>query len=384
MRSPPTAGIIGSGIAGLSAALALRQAGYLVSLFEQADELAPMGAALSIWENAFLCLRELGAATMIERQAAPILQVSVHDANGRQIMKPVSSPLDHDNKPHAFLPTRTLLQSALLDALGEDLPRLNCRIARTRQDANSAYIETDDGEVHRFDLVIAADGIRSSTGQALTGTTARHAGYGGLLALSDGVENSEWPQGELREYWAVGERFGAGDLGQHRNYWFYMRNEDQAGQWSRLPLPELQKRLANWPSEVRQILKATRPECLIPFSIHDRAVPKRLGEGRIICAGDAAHAMQPNLGQGGCQSIEDALALREAARRSPPEAVVVDYSKKRLNRAQMLVRSSAGAGRICHFYSQPITKILHRTARLVPSFINRTMLLHPRTLPDYF
>lgn len=342
-----------------------------------------MGAALSIWENALLCLRELGAAQAIEQQAMPIGCISVHDADGRVIMKPIPSALDGDRQPLAFLPTRSLLQTALLDALGTDLPRLNCEIVGTRQDPDRAYLQTSAGTEYGFDLVVAADGIRSETGQALIGTPVRHAGYGGFLALSDGAEAGAWPEGELREYWSAGERFGAGDLGGRRNYWFYMRNEDQAGQWSHMSLAELQSQLARWPAEVGEILQKTPAQCLIPFSIHERAEPKRLGQGRIVCVGDAAHAMQPNLGQGGCQSIEDAIALRETARQLPPEEVLIGYTQRRLARARRMVRASASAGRICHFYSKPVTKALLGGMRLVPDFINRAVVLRSRTLPNY-
>lgn len=92
------AAIIGAGIGGLSAALALRQAGCAVTLFEQAERIAPMGAALSLWENAILPLRELGAAERIEREAAQIESVTVHDRRGKVLMRSVASKVAADGR----------------------------------------------------------------------------------------------------------------------------------------------------------------------------------------------------------------------------------------------------------------------------------------------
>jgi 2-polyprenyl-6-methoxyphenol hydroxylase-like FAD-dependent oxidoreductase len=85
---------------------------------------------------------------------------------------------------------------------------------------------------------------------------------------------------------------------------------------------------------------AMAADALLPFSVHARGAPARLGRGRIICVGDAAHAMEPNLGQGGCQGIEDAIALGAVARRAPPEKVLRAFEALRLSRIRQVVRQS--------------------------------------------
>jgi 2-polyprenyl-6-methoxyphenol hydroxylase-like FAD-dependent oxidoreductase len=78
-------------------------------------------------------------------------------------------------------------------------------------------------------------------------------------------------------------------------------------------MADSEARLGLWPQSAGHAVRATPADQLIPFSIHAKPVPKRLGPGRIICVGDAARAMEPNMGQGGCQSLENAMALGMAA-----------------------------------------------------------------------
>ena len=383
------AGIIGAGIGGLSAALALRQAGYAVTLFEQAARIAPMGAALSLWENAILALRELGAAERIEREAAPIERVSVHDRRGKVLMRSVASKLAADGTVLARLPTRALVQTALLACLAEPDLRLGARIAEVDQTGDTAIIRTEDGITHSFDLVVAADGLRSQVGARLIGTPVRHAGYGGFLALSEGVGDigDRLADNELREYWAPHLRFGIGDIGgeagAHRRYWFYMPNEKVAGEWSAMDLTAIRQSLSDWPPEIAAVLAATPPERLIPFSIHDRPAPRRLGKGRIVCLGDAAHAMQPNLGQGACQAIEDALALREAAKCAAPQDILGVYSALRLQRVRQIVRASADAGWTSHGSPRPLAHMMQQACAWIPDRALTATFARARTLPDY-
>ncbi len=108
MAKKYSAGIIGAGIAGLSAAIGLRQAGYEVSILERAPSISPIGAALSLWENAILALRELGAAERIEREAAPIQSVSIRDYHGRTILKALPAARDSSRaepciSPHSYV-----------------------------------------------------------------------------------------------------------------------------------------------------------------------------------------------------------------------------------------------------------------------------------------
>lgn len=377
-----TAGIVGAGIAGASAGLALRAAGYDVTLFEQASVISPIGAALSIWGNAVASLRELGAADRVEAEGQRISRISMKTAVGKYIMAPIP-PSSGDQHPPAFLLTRAVLQAALLDSLGNDVIRLSSRAKSITQDEHQAVIRTEDEEDHRFDLVVAADGARSKTGEAIAGNPLRHAAYGGFVALSDSVVDDSWPVGEFCEYWGRGERAGIGDLGGGKRYWYYLRNEASSGQWNAMSKLEVRDRLRSWNTEITKTIDATPQERLIPFSVHSRGLSAEIADRRIVCVGDAAHPMHPNLGQGACQGIEDALALRDVARVLTPDQVGSVFSALRIQRVRKIVQSSARIGHINHSLPGWTAPIIQKLFGAAPQRASRAMLDELNTLPNY-
>ena len=207
MPSGRRALIVGGGIAGLSAALALRQAGYAVTIFERAGAIQPVGAALSLWPNAMAALRQLKAATAIETHATPIGEMMLADRVGRPIFGPHRLPAGN-----AFMVTRALLQSALVDALGTVDLRLGQVLADVRQDARGVTFVLDNGREERGDLAVIADGIWSATATSLLHNPPAYCGYGGVLALSDPVSGVDI-SGITAEFQDIGQRFGVFDIG---------------------------------------------------------------------------------------------------------------------------------------------------------------------------
>jgi 2-polyprenyl-6-methoxyphenol hydroxylase-like FAD-dependent oxidoreductase len=229
--------VVGGGISGLASAIALRQAGYAVTLVEQAPSFAPAGAALSLWPNAIAGLRLLGAATAIEREAEPIKTLRVADRAGKNIL---SYAMSQDGDTPAFLPTRSLLQSALLDALSGVEILLGARMV----EAVSATVSLHNGRQLQSDLAIMADGIWSSTATMLIGNAPHYRGYGGVLALAGTTDNQ--PGGEALEFWGKRERFGIFDLADGDRYWFYIR--DQAEDAVTPPCAAIIERARHFPS----------------------------------------------------------------------------------------------------------------------------------------
>lgn len=377
----PRAIVLGAGIAGLAAAIALRKAGYGVIVVEQAPELRPMGAALSLWGNAMAALDWLGASVAVAAQAAPIRHLSACDQHGRAILHIEIARAYAADQPVPYLPTRTLLQTGLLAAASEVDLRLGTVVDGVEQSDASAAVRYADGSRDTADLVIAADGIGSETATEIIGTAPVHAGYGGVLALSDPAPGTCAP-GETCEYWGRGERFGLFDLGHDRTYWFFMRNESSPAESRALAMADIERRLPDWPGRLGNAVRATSA-ALIPFSIHAKPPPTRLGRGRVVCVGDAAHAMEPNLGQGGCQSLEDAVALGIAAQCRAPEAVLPLFERLRLKRIRQFVVLSRSAGLVAQSKNHVLARAGRSVARAIPGRLNDWRVSSLHRLPDY-
>jgi 2-polyprenyl-6-methoxyphenol hydroxylase-like FAD-dependent oxidoreductase len=368
--SRPTALVIGAGIAGLASAAALRRAGWTVEIVERAPELRAVGAALSMWPNAMAGLRRLGAAARIEAEAAPIGRMLLATRSGRTLIdRPVAD---------AYLPTRALLQAALRDAVG-DVPVALGREVVELVSAERGEVRFVDGDRRSADLVVAADGIRSAVGRAVAGSEARYCGYGGVVALSEVVDGAA-SDGLAAEYWGRHERFGVCDLGGGRRYWFFMHTAPADE-----PAPTLAgiaARAEGWPPHVRDAVEATPADRLIPWPIHARSAPGRLARGRVVCVGDAGHAMEPNLGQGACQAIEDAAALGAVAAKTDPIDVPSLWEAMRLARVRRVVGRAAEGGHAVHG-PVVVQGVMRAALMMMPGLLKERVAAGVQMMPDY-
>lgn len=371
---PKSCIILGGGIAGLSAGIAMRKAGYRVTLFEQAEDIRPLGAALSIWGNAMAGLDWLGCGERVRAESAPILEVSLSLANGPSLFGPVD--VSHSD---SYLPMRSILQSLLLEKLGSDQCRFGVRIDDTEQGADGVSVLADGKKLASADLLIVADGIHSRIAEDLLGNPAQFSGYVGALGLCTPSDGSVIA-GNASELWKRGERFGLFDAGAGQRYWFYTRTAESAAEKDGLTREHLLECAQTWPEAVEQSLSATPVSDIIPIAIHAKAPPKQLGKGRIICIGDAAHAMEPNQGQGACQGIEDGWALGVLAGRCEPQEILAGFERLRLKRIRGKMRDSAMISRVVHASGRLGWSIGRRMIGAGPQWLDERQLL-PRITP---
>ena len=272
----------------------------------------------------------------------------------------------------ALLATRTALQNALLVALGPDRLRLGCEVG----DVAPGRVTLVSGEVLACDLVVDAGGIRAPSN---TGAPPSYAGYGAVLALSGRVAGLGL-DGVAAEYWGSHQRFGVFELPDNRRYWFLMRTQPVTAL-----VPDRAACAAaaeGWPLAVSEAIAATAPDALISFAVHAKPPPETLCAPGIIRVGDATHAMEPNLGQGACQGLEDAATLQAIAATVAPGQVAVLYDRLRLKRARMFVRESA-LGRLGVHGPRPVQYLMRATLRAIPMALSEPRLRAMHTMPDY-
>ena len=336
----PKIAIIGGGLGGAAAALALHRHGIEAEVYEKAPELSEIGAGLNLSPNALKAFRYLGvedAAIDIGYQAAE--QVIRSYRSGRVLARLQRDHSIVDRYGAMFL---TIHRADLLDILVHALPdgmvRLDAGCIGVETRPGGAVARFADGSAVEADAVIGADGIRSAVRESLFGPVAPsftgRVCWRGLVpreAITDdryAMQMTSWwgPHGHIVHYPV--RRGELVNFVAHRDTdawteesWTY---ECDRG--------ELMEIFADWNPDLLKLLESS--ERYYKWALYDRDPLESWGRGRITLLGDAAHPMLPYLGQGACMAVEDACILAEAIVRAPDdlEAALRDYERLRMPR----------------------------------------------------
>ncbi len=364
--------IIGAGVGGLAAANALYRTGWHVSVLERADALRPIGAGIAVPPNAMHALDavDAGGTTLGARVRAvgdSAGAIGARRPDGRWIFRPSGDPVGR----RFGYPVYSLLRTDLLATFAAQLPadaihfQTEARSIDPGAPDRAARVETTDGRTYEADLVVAADGGRSAARRLLFPDHPGPAdgGYTIWWMLAPGLDDGEkviaseslgkgaiwgtWPlsDGRIYAYATVLKsrlkRSGDGSNGGERG-------EQPAGD----PLSELREHFSDWYPQIRRILAAVDPASVYRDDARWMQTPlPAYHVGRVALLGDAAHPMTPDLGQGGSQSIEDAVVLakllakvvREDRADAKSEALfnaLADYTTARLPRTMDIVKRS--------------------------------------------
>ncbi|MBA6141235.1 FAD-dependent monooxygenase [Pseudomonas juntendi] len=343
MSSKPVALIIGTGIGGLSAAIALKKAGWGVRLYEKSPSLRASGSGLSVMSNASAAMQKLlGVDLGLERYGAPILDFEIRHRSGLLLKRlPFQEIAEAQGAPSVCI-SRENLQRALLDTLGEAPIELGKRFAGFEQDASGVQVRFEDGSVAAGDILVGADGYHSAVREAMgVRSVVQEAGYICWLALVR-YSHPQITPGYVVHYWGKGKRVGIIDIGDGWVYWWGTANmpNRQAQQWQGSSADVAQV-YAGWPAIVGDIMRSTPSESVASVDAKDRSFPATWSQGRVTLLGDAAHPMLTSLGQGAGLSIEDAAVLGHVlVDGSDPVAALRRYETLRQPRARAIVDAS--------------------------------------------
>ncbi|WP_218004856.1 FAD-dependent monooxygenase [Actinomadura macra] len=343
---------MGGGIGGLTTAIALRRLGLRTTVYERASDLGRIqtGGGLMLWHNAVRALRLLGLQDELAKIGHEIRAQEFHSWRGRRLARwPVSEISERCGVP-VYAVSRPELHRMLTGQVGADL-RLGSRCAglATGADGVTVRLARPGGqreEIHR-DLLVGADGLRSTVRATLMPyePPPRYAGY---TAWQGVVPDPGVRPGTFVNIWGRGRRFVYYPLADGLVYWDAITSDrighglDALGSTGGQIVTE---QFAGWPDPVAALIGATPAEEITPIDIYDRTPVPRWSTGGVTLLGDAAHPMAFNLGQGGCQSIEDALVLSQCvdAAASIGEALEL-YERRRVDRTATIVRRSRVIG----------------------------------------
>lgn len=351
--------IIGGGIGGLAAALALKRAGLEVRVFEQVAVPGEVGAGLTLWPNAVKALRKLGLEELVNT-SSPVESGNIYSWQGARLSSLSSEKLLTRFGASTLALHRADLQSALSAALGADTLTLGQACNGFEQDDQGVIAHFADGSSQRGSALIGADGIHSLIRERLFGAEKpRYAGYTAWRGVTIPPVAAKIRPGE---YWGRGVRFGLVPLNRGRYYWFATRNAREGEQEHRQGRKhEVLSLFHDWYPSIPAIIEATPDSAILRNDIYDRPPLPHWTRGRITLLGDAAHPMTPNLGQGACQALEDALVLADCLTQTDNISVALQlYQALRIPRTTRIVNRSWQLGRIGQ-WKNPLACLLRDT-----------------------
>jgi 3-hydroxybenzoate 6-monooxygenase len=309
--------IVGGGIGGLAAALALARKGIAAQVIEQASEFKEIGAGIQLGPNVFWMFDILGLTAPINALAVfPNNLILMDSITGEEVTRiPVGEAFRKKFKqPYAVI-HRADLHKVLLEACeNSSLIRLDAaqKVIKVDETGDGIIAQTERGKEYRGAALIGADGLWSTIRQMVVGdgkpNVAGHITYRAVLPTSEMPEKFRWRDMVI---WA-GEKVHLVHYplrtGELFNLVAVFHSDRYEEGWDSFGDPaELHERFAKTCAPVRTLLN--KIESWRMWVLCDRPPIKEWSRGRITLLGDAAHPMLQYLAQGACMSIEDAVCL---------------------------------------------------------------------------
>lgn len=349
--------VVGGGIGGLAAALALARQGIAVQLLEQAPQIGEIGAGIQLAANAFNALDALGVGEAARSRAVFTDFMKMMDAiDGHEIVRiDVGAPYRaRFGNPYAVI-HRADIHLSILEAVREHPLiqfRTNTQVKKIAQDETGVTVIDQHGEQYRADAVVGCDGVKSAVRDALIGDAPRVTGHVVYRAVVE-ADNMPpdlkinapvvWagPHCHLVHYPLRG--------GQQYNLvvTFHSREQEEWGvrEGSKAEVMSYFEGIHPLPHQMLD-----RPTSWKRWATADRDPVERWSFGRATVLGDAAHPMTQYLAQGACQALEDAVTLGAAVAATDGafEAAFALYEKARIPRTARVLYSAREMGRIYH------------------------------------
>ncbi|MFT2007255.1 FAD-dependent monooxygenase [Pontibacter sp. 13R65] len=368
--------VVGGGIGGLCAALALQRSGITATVYEAAPELKPVGAGVGLAANAMQGLSRLGVAEAVVARGKQLEALNIFDERGNIISNMDTRPLSKKYGLNNFVIHRADLHAVLHQHLQPGSLYLNKRCLQVQQQGEQVVVTFTDGSKATANLLIAADGIHSLIRQQLLPQhQPRYAGYTCWRGI---VENPGVAINNMisAETWAPQGRVGIAPLQHNTIYWYACINAPAQNEHMRQLTPmQLAEHFHDLPPAIPAILAATKPEQLIWGDIADLKPLKQHVYGRVVLLGDAAHATTPNMGQGACQAIEDAVVLGQCLQQEQDVAFALHhYQKRRIARTSKVIRLSRILGEVSQWENLLLRQVRNSAFRFSPKVLTQSQM----------
>lgn len=370
--------IIGGGIAGLTAAIALRQQGIETVVAEAAPELRTVGAGIVMATNAMQVLQRLGLEQKIMTNGFELTKGFAADQRWRTIQK---MNMNYGKKKFgigSYAIHRATLQKVLLNELPQSTVWLDHKLESITQDDKKATVKFENGITAEADFVIGADGIKSVVRQTLFGkTNYRYSGQTCWRAAVP-MHLPDYLNRATYELWGskAGLRFGLVAVAENLVYFFATVCKPEGGIDNPKTLKsDLEKLFGEFGELPLSLIEAAETDKIIRTDIFDFAPIPKWYDGRICLAGDAAHATTPNLGQGGCQAVEDGYVIAKMLKQhTRPQRAFEAFQALRYPKAKYVVDASWRFGKMTSISPSWLIKLRNGALRMLPTSAGNKML----------
>lgn len=359
--------IIGGGIGGLTTAIALRKAGIDAEIYERAPEIKEAGAGIALWPNALKALYQLKLESALDSVSCSSPAAEVRSSDGTVLSRTSAAEMANQFGVSLAIVHRAEFVDMLREAAADIPIRLGHRFRSLEQDARGATVHFENGQHATGDVVIGADGLRSAVRACLGFPIQLHyTGYAAWRAVVP-YDTSRIVAGETLGH---GCRFGMAPLRGNRVYWYATLNmPEYSATFPRGTKPTMLELFGRWHNPIPEIIHATAARDILHTPVYDRDPDGRWGFGRVTLLGDAAHAMTPDLGQGACQAIEDAMVLARcmADARSVADGLRC-YAAERFPRTSAIVEGSRRVARIGQVETPLLCRLRDGILRAMPAW----------------
>ena len=360
--------IIGGGIGGLTAAIALRRKGIEADVHERSPILREVGAGISLWPNAVKALAQLGLGERLHSISRRNADFAVRRWNGTVIATTPTKELERRFGGGVLIFHRAELLEILAEGVGSERLHLGHTCTQIDENANGVSAQFANGETAEADVLIGADGLKSVVRTSLGwNDSVRYSGYTAWRSIVRFDGSAVLPA----ETWGCGRRFGILPTRDGQVYWYAASNAPEGERDSEGgPTETLLSLFKGWHEPIEALIRASGANVL-RNDIYDREPTPSWGRGRVTLLGDAAHPMTPDLGQGACQAIEDALELAKFLHAAPnAEAGLKAYEASRILRTRSVVLASRRMGRIGQLSSSFLCRLRDSAFRLTPNAVS--------------
>ncbi|XP_043715552.1 monooxygenase 2-like isoform X2 [Telopea speciosissima] len=306
--------VVGAGIAGLATALSLHRLGVRSLVLEQAESLRTSGTSLTLFKNGWSVLDAIGVADELRTQFLEIQGMVVKSEDGRKLRSFKFKEEAEGQEVRAV--ERRILLETLANRLPSDSICFSSKLAKIEKTGTGeTLLELVDGTQLLAKVVIGCDGIRSPIAKWMGFSEPHYAGHCAYRGLGF-YPNGQPFEPNVNYVYGRGLRAGFVPVSPTKVYWFICFNSPSPGPRIDDPFSlkkEAREMIKGWPSELLNVIDMSAEDTLSRTPLTDRWLwpiisPSASADG-VVLVGDAWHPMTPNLGQGGCCALEDAIVL---------------------------------------------------------------------------